>query len=368
MAYQASAQVAETAAQRPTEFLERRIWEGLYLEQFVVQAMTPFREADVDANGLDAIDVARRQSRIEAAERAQNIARVLRYDLDGDLVVTPDEVAAFSSPKAETEALRKDLERFDVDGDGRITLNEVREASARISNVNRSRQRDETLDMLKLPQVRNGRLSAAGLEEAVKQVFARADLDGDGRISRDEYKQFHSALPPERPLATITDVYCPMAPARVDELIVLLGSYEGFKEPGSRPQAGKATVEIEPGRRPIYLVLPSYEAIGWTLTGSVGRVRHVVLSSYDKDDAETPQGVNGVAPQRVKVFGSQGCIPHFTKADSIEATLADTSLGVRLGRRADMISGAYTARTFKIPAIAPANVEPQGRPRPASNP
>ena len=339
---------AEDANPRPTRFLERRIFEGQFLETYIAQVMVPFREA-AGPGGLDADEVANSRRRRDAQERAQNIAQVLRYDLNGDLVVTPDELAASRRP-GETRGVPADeLERFDVDGDGRVTLKEVVEASARISRVNRARGFDDLSDMLRLPQVRDGRLTAAGLQEAARQVFAQADLNGDGWISHEENQRFRASLPPEPAQTAISDIYCPMPAAEAGDLIVLLGSYEGGREPGSPHPTGTATIHIEPGRQPIYLIMPSYQAIRWTLTGAVGRVRHVVLSSYGRDDDAMPRGVDGVPGSLVKMFKSQGCVPGFSRLGGAEAVAADAAVALRLGRRADVIDAAYHATTFNVP-------------------
>jgi Ca2+-binding EF-hand superfamily protein len=358
-------------AVRPTSsaVLERPIHQGQVLEQYVVQIMSPLRAADVAGDGLDAGDLdARRQAR-EAQQRAQDLSQVMRFDLNGDLAVGPEEVAKVNGTGADRDSRHNELERYDVDGDGSVTVKEVLEASARISRVNRARRDDEVEALMALPEARDGRLTAAELADAAHAVFARADSDGDGRISRDEAGRFHASLPPEPRREPVEDVYCAMPQAEASDLIVVFGSYEGeYARATGVPQTGRATVHVEPGRQPIYLILPSYRAIHWTLTGAVGRVRRVVVTSYDEAEKDAPRGADGLPPQRVRAFGSQGCVGYFHKLQTPEADAAKAAIVLSLGRPPDLVAGAYAAGDITLPPPPPGSVTPRQRPEAAGPP
>jgi Ca2+-binding EF-hand superfamily protein len=363
-----AAEAQEASGQNPAVFLQRRVHEGQVIERYVAQVMEPFRRADVDDDGLDAADLeAQRQAR-EAQERAQHVAQVLRYDLNADLVVEPGEVAKVNGPDRDEKKSRNELERYDVDGDGVVTLKEVLDASARISRVNRARGEDELRAFMSLSEARDGRLTAAELAEAARAAFMMVDADGDGRASRPELEQFQRSLPAEPRKVPVADVYCPMPPALADDLIILFGAYQGVSSPSSSgDRTGLATVHIEPGRQPIYLILPSYKAIRWTLTGAVGRVRQVVVSSSEEGDSQPPRGAAGAPQQRVRVFGARGCVQYF-KLGTPQADAAKMAVEHRLGRQPDVVASAYTASDVTLPPKPPGSEPLRQRPEAAGPP
>ena len=363
------AEAQEASQPGSSAAFERSIHEGQVLEQYVAQIMSPFRAADIKGDGLDTGDLEARRQRREAEQRAGSLSQVFRFDLNADLVVTRDEIAQINGP-SDRSGRHTELERFDVDGDGSVTVREVLEASARISRVSRAQRNDEAEALMELPGARDGRLTAIELSDAARTVFASADSDGDGRISREEATRFRASRPPELPRASVEDIYCPMPQAQAGDLIALIGAYEGeYGRATGKPQTGRASVQIEPGRQPIYLILPSYRAIRWTLTGAVGRVRHVVVTSRDNDVSEdTPRGVDGVPPQRVRVFSSPGCVPHFYKLQNDPgAEAARAAVALRLGRQPDVIDGKYAADRFVLPPPPPGSA-PKSRPEEAGPP
>lgn len=79
------------------------------------------------------------------------------------------------------------LERADLDGDGRITRAEFTEARAR-TFAQLDRNKDGYLDKADASGRRFGRnRGGAGAGERLQQAMDFIDTDGDGRISRDEF-------------------------------------------------------------------------------------------------------------------------------------------------------------------------------------
>lgn len=78
------------------------------------------------------------------------------------------------------------LERADIDGDGRITRGEFTEARAR-NFAQLDRNEDGFLDKSDASGRRLGRARGGGGGERLQQAMDFIDSDGDGRISRDEF-------------------------------------------------------------------------------------------------------------------------------------------------------------------------------------
>lgn len=183
-------------------FLLAQIRLGENEENFVSQAMQPFRSADRAGDGLDKDDIAIIRKRSEAQRRAQKFQMILSYDLDGDLRVTRKEIDESSpsqggvSTYASLQADRL-MEQFDLNHDGVIVLQEI--ASVPDPNINRfgDYRADQLEQMIKLGH--GGRLLAPDLQRAAQKAFESVDKNHDGSISPEEYQEMKSSISPTFP-------------------------------------------------------------------------------------------------------------------------------------------------------------------------
>ncbi len=98
---------------------------------------------------------------------------------------------------------------------------------------------------------------------------------------------------------------------------------------GEDQETNFVTVRIEPGKKPLYLVLTSYESMVWRLTGATDRVAQVVVSTYhrEKESGAPASGVIGV-PARKLTFLTSACLDYFdepTKGTALMERLVGTA-------------------------------------------
>ncbi|MDR6286424.1 Ca2+-binding EF-hand superfamily protein [Methylopila jiangsuensis] len=351
---------------------------NVYVEQFVAQAMQPFRQADVDMDGLDSGDLTIARRQVEARDRGARASIFMSADLDADGVVTAEERALATPPFRRLPTARAEdgvLARFDGDGDGRVTLQEALAASV----PPQSPSRESVLEVFMTFDADNdGRVTAIEAETALRRIFADFDANGDGLIDFDEGVALSQAAKPVRQAAT-----CELPRAGADQQIVAFGLYEGDAVPsatvvGQDTESTTAEVVIEEGDTPLYLVLTSYDAMIWRVTGAKDRVARLVLSSSQSDPAKkqnsprpSAAGAVGLPAEKVTV-APHGCLGSFHEAGSAEEASVRAAIRQAAGRTPDAIAGAYDAITVTLPAMtavkaktssdpddAPAGFDPQ---------
>ena len=144
-----------------------------------------------------------RENAQTAARRASAIGAVLRYDLNGDLPVTADEVLtaqkinmptphpartkAISAQRSEWDRL---MERYDTNRDGAIDMQEVSQAALPEDRQGRASPISALLDS---EMGRDGKLTRKEVKAFAQRTFKAIDTNKDGRISTDEYAEMCAA-------------------------------------------------------------------------------------------------------------------------------------------------------------------------------
>jgi hypothetical protein len=113
-----------------------------------------------------------------------------------------------------------------------------------------------------------------------------------------------------RPIAGRRD--CVFPPAGDAALVAFLQGYrgQGVSTAAIDSEDGETTtaeIAIEPGERPLYIVLLAHGPVIWRLSGATERVRHLVLASQLRDGSVTRAGVTGLSHGRV-TFLQGGCL------------------------------------------------------------
>jgi hypothetical protein len=148
---------------------------------------------------------------------------------------------------------------------------------------------------------------------------------------------------------------CRLAPADANDTLVIHGAYEG-QAVSTAALAGQDTttllteVEIEPGERPLYLVLNSYTPMVWRFRGDTGRVAKVAVISGAGGPGRPGAGVVGLPGAKVRAFHASECFGHFAEAGSLQAHKARAFVHAVLGRNPDAVTANYGAARVALPS------------------
>ena len=195
--------------------------EGMNLDQFMKVALISFRVLDANGDGkIDAEDAALLRRVANARAVAYALQKFTAVDLDGDGVVTMDElrlVEAYSTRdvpqrvfdrrqgakgppnKAAIERTRAELHDFakaDLDGDLRITKSEfLSHFSPRPqSGGDEIRYANEAATVIRIAAAGALNLSRQGYLDAATTLFATVDTDHDGVVSTLEAGIFNAYM------------------------------------------------------------------------------------------------------------------------------------------------------------------------------
>jgi Ca2+-binding EF-hand superfamily protein len=322
------------------QLLLSRIKPGQTLDRYLENLRIDFFRIDADADGrLTQRDVDHHELMRIIQERANAMAVVMRYDLDGDGAVTEDEIrramrydlrselaqAAVNltgKPPAPTaEALAKQIESnvrsimaLDSDNDGKVVSSDAPklfQRTPRSAAVSQYGEAARARQALTLDTSSKGEVTPADYQGAGEALFRKVDTDNDGTISQQELVDY--GLRPDSPGAVMRNAAaveaaqkrlneqadavrkkqeeaeavrtaCAMPAPSEKARIVLLSAYEtdalSSVTLGSQDAVVHAgRVVVERGREPLYLVMPSQSATIWQFSGAVERIERVVMTS-----------------------------------------------------------------------------------------
>ena len=382
-------------------------WEQIKSHMFMV-----FYQSNPDERGVSAEGVENLRRIAMAQQRAQAVAQILTYDLNGDGIVTKDEIATVMQPRArqminangvqleptpqqtrlQLDKLVGDALKPDTNGDGTISVEEIQQSAQRQADAfglgwqqNAGRFVPMTLDANG-----DGAVSIVEYEAAVRAHFDSVDKDRDARISASEFGEFSERLKEARQAAQrereaqirkqrfeMAATACEVAPAPPGARLVLLGAHNAKALSnawiGSEDRVTYVTtVEIAPGRDPLYLALTSGTAMLWDIVGATERIAGVVAHSEATLDntgdglgrqvaaANRPAGLQpggkplvgviGVPRDKVRFTAHKGCLVPVTETTMKDGSAQDMA-ALLLGRAADEIGGETSAGTFRVPPV-----------------
>lgn len=158
---------------------------------------------------------------------------------------------------------------------------------------------------------------------------------------------------------------CTLPPVTPQTEIVVLGAYEanaissvalGLQDNEAR--AGLIT--IQPGDRPLAIIIGTYRPTIWHFRGAVSRIAWVALSSMDtgpnsgeRDNGPPLAGAVGLPAERVRFFADVDCIQDVHDSSPWNDFRQSASSGFitrALGRAPDVVSKAYAVSGFDVPS------------------
>jgi Ca2+-binding EF-hand superfamily protein len=300
------------------------ILPGMTLDRFLLTRRMEFEGTDIDRDGaVSSADLALQSELYQALGRSSRLSHVLSADLDGDGVVSREELEKIlETPGGRILGSIEDLMRFDRDQDGRLDWSElVAWAQSRPNPLPRIPPSPLYRAIMALDENHDGKTSWDEYRAAAEKFFQSVDTDHDGALSIEEIEANRARTgfgpPPELLRAAALSepkIACTFPPAPKGARIVLFAGQRGqgisSVAVGSQNDTTHASaVTIEPGSEPLYLVLAAYGPMIWQLDGAVERVAKAVLVSLQHADAATiPVGATGLPKDKVAFGIGRDCV------------------------------------------------------------
>lgn len=323
-----------------------------------------FLEIDRDGNGVSLQDIDLVEKVWSAQARSQIIVEKLRYDLDGDLVVTRQEVELY----LEYEIGRR-LRRTSGSGNAEMQKRELAKRVDKIMKADANGNGQiEGIEMSAVDTERNRDYGGRNWQATLARAMLKADPDGNGVLTEAEtfalLGQVFAGLENIAPVRRLGEMAanCPMVAAPKDGKLILFGTYEGasvstVSVTGQDSETSTATIDVESGVGAVTLVISSYDAMVWQFTGATDRISKVYIGSLHRNpsDDKAAAGVTGLPKAKVEFFWSRNCFKDFYKVESTEDTLAAAQVAKQAGRPVDTIFGTYASDVISVPSGKLAN-------------
>lgn len=276
-----------------------------------------------------------------AKQRAGLLQRYLGFDLDGDGTVTRDEfeqasVTVDTQGKAQLDIA---FSQSDLDSDGKLSFRElvaVAESVLEKQDTRRSRFDDNPL---MFDRNRDGQVDVRELTEVV-DALAAEPLPAAASPS-------YIRRAAEVPVCTL--------PAVSDGAEVLIVSGYGgsglstVAVSGVNAATSTATVMIDPGKTPLYIVAVSLEPMVWNVTGATGRVEKFVVQPPTSKEGPGA-GVVGLDRSKVSFIKPGSCGKYASEEGEAASVLLKSSISAALSRDVDGLAMSYRMGTVKLPS------------------
>ncbi len=389
----AVAQPTPSSGDSADSYFLSKLGYGSTLSHYIELLRQEFRQLDADLDGeLTAADADLHQSIARAQSRAMRATAILRADLNGDGMVTANELRRALRYERRTslgqaaasamEAIEAEIRRLmvaDIDHDDRISLaetfavNDVRPELRNFANP----QATQLRQILALAS-QGGTIKPADFEAAATAFFQKVDADRNGTISQDELNDFrrHEAdgLRERREAAVRAE--CALPKASDTAKLVVLSSFksEAISTVGLGSQevkTGTGEIKVEPGAEPLYVVAISQEPTIWRVTGATARVERLVAVGLAADPATvlsgTPAlaatraaaeppvqkplaGATGIAADRVSFLARVNCLRYFSEPQSTDAAITLATIRRDAGKEPAIVVARQNVAAFSVPS------------------
>lgn len=162
-------------------------------------------------------------------------------------------------------------------------------------------------------------------------------------------------------------------PSAGDAMVVVFGTYEGQALStvalGSTDQVtGVLDVVIEPGDRPLYLVLSAYGGTIWRFSGATGRVQRVVLvggGDFSPGAYSPLAGAVGLPADTVFTADHKACFGYFYEPGTLKAAEISATVRRATGKAPEVFAGRYDLAAVRLPSGRGAEIRRGRKPAPA---
>ena len=393
------------------QLLLSRLPSGSELGHYLEQLRADFFQLDADTDGKLTqrdIDLHTLMEAIQARTMALN--SIMRLDLDGDGAVTEDEIRrttrydrrgqvalAASSPtgkppvdaEEQIENYVRSVMALDTDKDGKVSFSEagkygqpgMQRTAVQIGLSARVRQ---AMTLATQPPYE---LTVVDYQAAGEALFRKIDSDNDGKASQQELTDYRRK--PEPPDAAVRNAATEAAKIRLAEQVEIARkkqeAVEAERSACAMPKASDKArvvvfsgyqtealssvtlgsqdavvhagrVVVEPGPEPLYIVISTYSATIWQISGATERIERIVMSSSRTGPNEgnaqrlSLVGATGIAPERVVFFSRSDCLSYFYESPSSSSLQTVAVVRNATGKEPEVVTSKYSVSSFAVPS------------------
>lgn len=260
---------------------------------------------------------------------------------------------------------------FDLDGDGVVTRTEFDKVPATVNKSGKTQldlafassdaNADRRLDFAELTAIADVQVEEqTSRMRRVDDSPLMFDLNGDGVVNVEELTEAVNEIAaqpvaePVRPGSSAWTAQCKMPAISQDAELVVVTGYEGgalssVAVSGTDVETSTATLKIEPGKKPLYIVAVGFEAMVWNVTGDTGRVERFVMQPTQVKGGPGA-GAVGVDAGKVAFLQAGACGKYASRDTDAAATLLKSAVSAALGRPVDKIAASYRIGTMGLPS------------------
>jgi len=406
------------------QLLLSRLTSGSEFGPYLYELRAHFFHLDADTDGkLTQRDIDLHTSMEALQARAMALNSIMRLDLDGDGAVTEDEIrrtaryerrgqvalaASNSAGQKQAADAEEQIENYvrsvmalDTDKDGKVSFSEAGKYGEPIRR--RAAVQDGGLSALvrqamTLATQPPYELTLVDYQAAGEALFRKIDSDNDFKISQQELADYRRK--PEPPDAAVRDAAAEAAKKRLAEQteiaqkkreaveaersacampkasdkarVVLFSGYQtealSSVTLGSQDVVVRAgRVVVEPGPEPLYIVISTYSATIWQISGATERIERIVMSSSQTG----PKGGNaqrlslvgatGIAPEQVFFFPRSDCLGYFYESPSSSSIGTLAMVRNATGKEPEVVASRYSLSSLAAPSGKIETVREQGQ-------
>lgn len=380
------------------------IYPELTFDRHLEALRFDFLQIDADADGsLTQRDVDLHTLMEITQVRTFGLHFVMRFDLDGDAVVTEDEIrkslryeqrfqpvlAGARSPEQVIEDTVRSIMVLDTDRDGKVTVSEAsKHSEPGLLRIGRGPQSERTREALMLVGGSKGEATLADYQAAGAALFRQIDSGGDGAISPQELTEYRhrpdtpegaariaaaeavqkrqreldAAARKQKQEAEAARAGCAMPKASEKARVIVLSAYE--TEALSSVTLGSQDVVVRTGRvvveagpAPLYIVIPTFSAAIWQFGGAVERVERVVMSSLvsgpnGRNNVQLPPlaGATGIPSERLSFLARSDCLRYFYELPSSASVETIAEVRKATGKEPEVVAAKYSVSGFAVPS------------------
>lgn len=366
----------------------REIAIGMRLDDHIRRMRNLHRRTDLNSDGVVSVaDFEQYRARAAAAGRDHAIRELLRYDLDGDGVVTRAEVV-----QAETKRIRSVAQndpnlagyevpilqridraadfgmRADMDRDGRIDSTEMAAFAEKAPILSDFLYEQSWRSLMSFDENGDGIVTVDEVDRVAGRIFKAMDLDKDGMLSKAETDVFVGELRQatdaqsaarevvmqaraenaDRERQERRKLACALPSASPGATVLLLSEHHA--EALSTATIGSqwiatetGVIDIDPGAGSLYVVVASYNPVIWQFFGAVDRVERLVLAGESTGPNQSVRGERpligaiGVPPERIGFLGQPGCMTALAGPSVRQSDAAAEAVRLETGRQPILI-------------------------------